>query len=128
MVPQKCLQESVPILSSLRLACIEGTLFAATDGLSNLVLVGHSFGISAACHLSRWGLGGGTRSWGGIGEGLFALDGVRAAGEFGKGQGRPLKGCWPTLLGSACLRLGLLTPIRPHPKTQHLPPPCVSKM
>eukprot|EP00434_Breviolum_minutum_P045342 symbB.v1.2.040629.t1/scaffold7389.1/size11536/1 len=42
------------------LACIEGTLFAATDGLSNLVLVGHSFGISVAhqlsSHLERQGV------------------------------------------------------------------------
>ena len=63
MLPQKCLQQSVPMISSLRLACIEGTLFAATDGLSNLVLVAHSFGISAACHLNRcrlvFGLGSG---------------------------------------------------------------------
>ena len=66
MVPKKCLQQSVPIISSLRLACIETTLFAAADGLSNLVLVGHSFGISAACHLNRcslgFGLGAGMRS------------------------------------------------------------------
>ena len=116
MVPQKCLQGSVPIISSLRLACIEGTLFTATDGLSNLVLVGNSFGISAACHLNRCGLGGGTRTWGGIGkacrdrEGLFALDEANLA--------------WLRLFAlwaQAC-------PIRPHPKTQHLPPPCVSKV
>jgi len=41
------------------LACIEGTLFA-TDGLSNLVLVAHSFGISVAhqlsTHLERQGV------------------------------------------------------------------------
>ena len=64
MVPKKCLQQSVPIISSLRLACIEGTLFAAADGLSNLVLVGHSFGISAACHLNRCSLGFGL--WAGM--------------------------------------------------------------
>jgi len=68
---QMCAAEStfiIPVEELLRqhgtplalLACIEGTLFAAADGLSNLVLVGHSFGISVAhqlsTHLERQGV------------------------------------------------------------------------
>eukprot|EP00434_Breviolum_minutum_P033791 symbB.v1.2.029901.t1/scaffold3318.1/size84623/10 len=68
---QMCAAEStfiIPVKELLRqhgtplalLACIEGTLFAAADGLSNLVLVGHSFGISVAhqlsTHLERQGV------------------------------------------------------------------------
>ena len=68
---QMCAAEStfiIPVEELLRqhgtplalLACIEGTLFAAADGLSNLVLVGHSFCISVAhqlsTHLERQGV------------------------------------------------------------------------